>query len=495
MYVVPTFGGQARRISDRCHRPRWSPKSNQIVCWAGVNTAFLLSKADAPRVYLVSTAGEEPRRLFADFAVAFAPLWSADGTHLLFVGRRRPDDEAGWWIADADGGSPRATPVTASVAASLYPPIGIFVPEQWTSSGYVLFTAGVGKPTTQLVANDNTNIWRIKLGTDGHSGKTAERLTSGTTFDTHPMISADGALVFSAIREDLNLWSLPLNAATGLATGPPDRVTDDPAIDAYPSVTPDDSKLLFLSNRSGSFDLWMNETGKQSVLGTQVSFPSVPTISKDGSTALFESGTRGRWLVAPTGHAAHGVMARVICTDCGVVWDISSDNRTVLIGRNHDSTIAVHDLSSGKETTVLQSPGETIGRVRLSPDDRWLAFTHRSEGTVRVKVVPFSRGTQVARDQWIAVTPENIASNGPRWSPDGGLVYFTSDRDGWTCVWAAPIDRQTGHLAGDAFAVWHFHDARRSLTNLPLPIRGLAVSRDRIIATVSESGGNLWLAR
>src|SRR5262249_26389580 len=235
--------------------------------------------------------------------VGLAPIGAAEGAHLLFVGKRRADDDAEWWIANEDGGSPRKTQVRATLAASLYPPIGMFIPEAWTSGGYVLFTAGVGKPRTQFVANDSTNIWRISLDARGSGGQ-PERLTPGTSFDPHPTTSADGALVFAAIREDLNLWRLPLNAATGTATGAADRVTDDPAIDAYPTVTPDGNTLLFLSNRSGSFDLWMNEAGKQSVLETQLSFPSVPTISRDGSTVVFES-ERGRWLLPPTPPSSH----------------------------------------------------------------------------------------------------------------------------------------------------------------------------------------------
>lgn len=152
-------------------------------------------------------------------------------------------------------------------------------------------------------------------------------------------------------------------------------------------------------------------------------------------------------------------------------------------------------MRSSRIAENTSAPSDTIGRVSLSPDERWLAFTDRSEGIIRVKVAPFLRDTLVPRDRWIAVTPANTTANGPRWSPDGGLLYFTSDRDGWTCIYAEPIDRQTGHPAGEAFPVWHFHDARRSLTNLPLPIRGLAVSQARLIATVSESAGNIWLAR
>ena len=74
-------------------------------------------------------------------------------------------------------------------------------------------------------------------------------------------------------------------------------------------------------------------------------------------------------------------------------------------------------------------------------------------------------------------------------------LYYLSNRDGGFCVWAQRIDRQTGHPLGDAVGVWHFHEARRSTMRMPLPARSVGVARNRLVVSVGEGAGNVWLAK
>jgi len=43
------------------------------------------------------------------------------------------------------------------------------------------------------------------------------------------------------------------------------------------------------------------------------------------------------------------------------------------------------------------------------------------------------------------------------WSPDGNLLYFISERDGFVCLWAQRLDPATKHPQGAAFPIRHFH--------------------------------------
>lgn len=76
-------------------------------------------------------------------------------------------------------------------------------------------------------------------------------------------------------------------------------------------------------------------------------------------------------------------------------------------------------------------------------------------------------------------------------SPDGNLLYFVSDRDGFRCIWAQrraqtkrPIDRP--------FAVYHFHQTSRRLSHNVGRI-GVAVARDKIVLALEELRGNVWM--
>jgi len=62
-------------------------------------------------------------------------------------------------------------------------------------------------------------------------------------------------------------------------------------------------------------------------------------------------------------------------------------------------------------------------------------------------------------------------------------------------VWAQPIDAQTGHRTGDAFAVWHLHDTRRSMAGVQLGIRSIGLSRGRLMVSLNDNTGNVWLAQ
>jgi len=176
------------------------------------------------------------------------------------------------------------------------------------------------------------------------------------------------------------------------------------------------------------------------------------------------------------------------------VWDLSADNRWILHGRNSDSTIVAQELASGKTTDFLTAPGDVVGRLVISPDDRWVAFNHRYGGATRVNVAPFKPGTTLSRDQWIPITNGETQDNFPMWSPDSDMLYFISNADGRLCIWARRIDRSTGRPSGDAFPVWHFHEARRSMNGIPFPTRGLAVARNLLVVNLSESSGNIWMA-
>ena len=65
--------------------------------------------------------------------------------------------------------------------------------------------------------------------------------------------------------------------------------------------------------------------------------------------------------------------------------------------------------------------------------------------------------------EWIPITDFTRENDKPRWSPDGNLLYFTSDRDGWRWIWTRRLDPATKRPAGEPIGVFHAHSARRSM--------------------------------
>jgi len=153
-------------------------------------------------------------------------------------------------------------------------------------------------------------------------------------------------------------------------------------------------------------------------------------------------------------------------------------------------------VASGKKAQLLAHPAYSLSEAHFSPDGRWLAFLVRTSAThSRVSVAPFHEGKAVAPGEWIAVTGGEFNDDKPRWSPDGSLLYFTSERDGFRCIWAQSVDRATKRPTGEPFAVYHSHNAQRSLANLGSGPSEMSVARDRLVFNLGERTGAIWLAR
>jgi hypothetical protein len=58
--------------------------------------------------------------------------------------------------------------------------------------------------------------------------------------------AADGQLAFSALSENTDLWSLPIDTDRARVTGELKRLTNDPASHLGPTVSLDGAKVAFI---------------------------------------------------------------------------------------------------------------------------------------------------------------------------------------------------------------------------------------------------------
>ncbi|MBV8829458.1 MAG: serine/threonine-protein kinase [Acidobacteriaceae bacterium] len=106
IYIVSSLGGQSpQQIVSFGNRPQFSPDGSQLL--------FVSSGLPSlSRVYRISLneAGAAPIQVAPELFYSFAPLWSPDGKHILFLGAKLKgnDAEDGPWIVCRRRTPPRA---------------------------------------------------------------------------------------------------------------------------------------------------------------------------------------------------------------------------------------------------------------------------------------------------------------------------------------------------------------------------------------------------
>src|SRR5262249_42166240 len=115
IYVIATLGGgEVRRVVAAGRNPRWSPDGKRIAYWEGP-TMTLPGSTHAGRIFTVATGDGNPHALAPDFSTARSPVWSPDGSALMFLGRREDagtvEQSLDWWVAPLDGSPPVRTGV------------------------------------------------------------------------------------------------------------------------------------------------------------------------------------------------------------------------------------------------------------------------------------------------------------------------------------------------------------------------------------------------
>ena len=101
-------------------------------------------------------------------------------------------------------------------------------------------------------------------------------------------------------------------------------------------------------------------------------------------------------------------------------------------------------------------------------------------------------GEAAAEKTWVRVTAPGNDAGRPWWSPNGDLLYFVSQADGKTCIWAQLLDSETKAPIGDPTGVYHFHS---SLSPRNEEGFKLSVGGNRMVFNLEATRGNVWLAK
>ena len=181
----------------------------------------------------------------------------------------------------------------------------------------------------------------------------------------------------------------------GVASGMGTRVTSDPADDIAPVWSPDGSRILFASSRTGSYDIYeraSSETGTDTVV-----------VEEAGDQIAYDWSSDGRYLVYQT------------------------DQPDIIAGGNLD--LWARRLPGGRPFALLRTV-HAAGRATFSPDGSRVAYGSLEGGREDVYVAQFPNYDGRRR---ISVRGGSWA----RWSRDGSEIFYLDPENQMT---AAPVE-------------------------------------------------------
>ena len=491
VYVIPALSERERLVAARGRHPRFSPDGQWIAYW------------DADKTYIVPVGGGSPRQLAAEFLIATHPVWFPDGKRLLVVGNRNApgayiDD---WYIVPIDdGGAVRAIGAGEMLVRyrlkGPYGPVLIGIGPVVSPRGdSLLFTATAGGPA---------NLWQVRISPDtGQVSGEPEQLTflaseGGFEFQT-PSAALSGnvlRLAFWNVAANVDVSSAALDANQGRSVGQVKPLTRGAAVEQWASLSGDGKTMTYNVRTRENWDVWLMDldTGRQTPLVVGP-FPELwPKITRDGRRVAYalEDGKKQEIYTLTLGAAVPEKM----CENCTEPWDWSSDGQYLLYRTGLPRTIGVLGPTPGAQI-VLQHPQYSLHVPRFSPDDRWIAFSAgRSGSTGNVLfLAPFRGRSETPFGEWRIIEGSDTFVAATGWSPDGTVVYYTSDRDGSRCLWAQRLDATTKRPLGAPFEVRPFHHPQVRSFGLWQPgDAGTALAHDRMVFSTVETRGNIWMA-
>jgi Tol biopolymer transport system component len=468
LYVVPTIGGDPKKVAPKGSAPRFSPDGSQIAYWT--------VESGAPRVFVVPATGGQSSKVSEQFQGS-GFVWSPDGKWLLVLGRPGEApvrDLHDWYAVPLGGGEVVRTGATAALKEqNVLADYDFLVnPEQW-ASGSILFSKETG---------DVANIWRVPI--DARTFKLmgpAEQLTFGTSRALSPTLSDGGKLVYQAFDRIADYWTLPIDADRGVATGPRTPLMHNSASDGH-ALSRDGNTLLFSSRRSGNSDIWSRDlvTGKETSLLVSPTEEHIWGASADASSFVYWlRGVPAQLFLATT----TGTPTRKLCDDCGHValsWDAA---KMLYVKEPEHKAFHLMDVASGHSTPLLSHPSEAFSTATFSPDGRWVAFASNRQ----LMAAPV-RDSRVEEKDWIHINSHAATYQWLKFSPSGEYLYYVSNEDGHVCIYAQRLSAAI-QPSGAPVAIVHLHDDK-AYTHP----HSMSVGADKIVLLMNQGSSNIWMA-
>lgn len=440
LWELSSLGG-IHKIIDDGRDPAVSPDGKSI--------AFISGRWGRQRVWLATIMGEQLRELAGQEGNLFGRVtWSPDGRRIAYTTAKAT-------YGYGAQGSIDVADISANASGRVSSPVrlltvrGLDAPLYWPRDGHIIYTQEEPRPR-QI----DSNLWSIR--TDGHKTNGSPlRLSSDSGSVRFVTASSDGRrIVYVKGVPEPDVYVAELTSSDTFQQEP-ERLTLDDHLDVPYDWTTDNKGVIFVSDRTGTFDIY------KQALGQIVPDLLVPGRQQAGIVRLTPDGTQIIYTMYPDpGDSSREVPLMRVPLSGGSPHEILradwiSNHQCSRVPANvciysvataTGLTFYTFDPNTGSKSRILEIKDDlpALFNWSLSPDGTTLAVAKSKLGTEipQFRLIPLSGA------------PERILNV----KGSAGISQFdwSADSKG---IWASSIGEKENSLLhidlqGNARVVW-----------------------------------------
>ena len=353
IWVLDLASGEETKLVENAFNPAYSPDGQHIAVdasWAGPR-----------RIWVLDRQGHNPQQVTTDTSeevAHVAPAWSPDGRKIVFQNLVRTKFD----IRTVNLDSKQMNWITNDSLTNIRP--------SWSPSGRFIYFSSY--------RSGGINIWRARVNKDGTLSGSLQQVTAGAGQDVEVAVSPDTKrLAYATLRQNADIWRLPVSPQTGLSTGTPEAVISTTREDSRGSWSPDSKMVAFNSDRAGDMNIWL--------------------------FTLADSSTRQ----LTTGHGG----------DFQANWSPDENKIAFFSSRSGSPNIWEVEIGSGTLRHLTSNSGVNVNPF-YSPDGKLIAYQSDQSGRLEVWVMN-ADGSNPRR-----LTNVGVIGHFMRWAADGlGIVF------------------------------------------------------------------------
>jgi Tol biopolymer transport system component/serine/threonine protein kinase len=353
VWVLDLASGEETKLVENAFNPAYSPDGQRIAVdasWAGPR-----------RVWLLDRQGHNPQQVTTDTSeevAHLAPAWSPDGRKIVFQNLARTKFD----IRVVNLDSKQMNWITNDFRINIRP--------SWSPSGrFIYFSSD---------RSGGINIWRAPVKADGSLNGSLQQVTTGAGQDVEVAVSPDSKrLAYATLRQNADIWKLPVSPQTGLTNGTPEAVISTTREDSRGAWSPDGNMVAFNSDRAGDMNVWL--------------------------FTLADSSTRQ----LTTGHGG----------DFQGNWSPDENKIAFFSSRSGSPNIWEVEIASGTLRRLTSNSGVNVNPF-YSPEGTFIAYQSDQSGRLEVWVMGADGSSQRR------LTNVGVTGHFMRWTADGTGIVF-----------------------------------------------------------------------